>query len=112
FAALEQAAGTLEEVKGRIKDQAVLDKLKGPERDPARVKLAFKLGETDKLALIPACIDDTSQTFRNRGAVEDLGDRGPTFGGGSRKIEIGWLLLAAIGLLSLEWLGRKLLRLA
>jgi hypothetical protein len=112
FAALEAAASSLEEVRGRIKDAAVLEKLKGAERDPARVKLAFKLSETDRLALIPACIEDTSQTFRNRGAVEDLWDKGPTFRWGSREIEIGWLLLAAVGCLSLEWLTRKLLRLA
>ena len=59
------------------------------------MKLAFKLAETDKLALIPACIEDTSQTFRNRGAVEDLWDRGRRSTLGSRKIEISWLLLAA-----------------
>ena len=74
FAALEAAASSLEDVRGRIKDPAVLEKLRGTERDPARVKLAYKLSETDKLALIPACIEDTSQTFRNRGAVEDLWD--------------------------------------
>jgi hypothetical protein len=112
FAALEAAASSLEDVRGRIKDPAVLEKLKGTERDPARVKLAYKLSETDKLALIPACIEDTSQTFRNRGAVEDLWDKGPTFLLGDREIEVGWLLLAAVGCLSLEWLIRKLLRLA
>jgi hypothetical protein len=112
FAALEEAASTLEEVRGRIKDPDVFDRLRGAERDPARVKLAFRLAETDRLALIPACIEDNSQTFRNRGAVEDLWDRGPVFEMGSRRVEIGWLLLAAIGLLSVEWLTRKLLRLA
>jgi hypothetical protein len=112
FAALEAAASSLEDVRGRIKDPTVLDKLRGTERDPSRVKLAYKLSETDKLALIPACIEDTSQTFRNRGAVEDLWDKGPTFRLGSREVEVGWLLLAAVGCLSLEWLIRKLLRLA
>ncbi len=112
FAALEAAASTLEDVRGRIKDPAVLDKLQGAERDPARVKLAYKLSESDKLALIPQCIEDTSQTFRNRGAVEDLWDKGPTFDVRGRKIEVGWLLLAAVGCLCLEWLTRKLLRLA
>jgi hypothetical protein len=112
FAVLEAAASTLEDVKGRVKDPAVLEKLKGTERDAGRVKLAFKLSEADKLALIPQCIEDTSQTQRNRGAVEDLWDKGPVFTLGGRTIEIGWLLLAAVGALSLEWLIRKLLRLA
>jgi hypothetical protein len=90
----------------------VVDKLQGAARDPARVKLAYKLSESDKLALNTQFIEDTSQTFRNRGAVEDLWDKGPTFDVRGRKIEVGWLLLAAVGCLCLEWLTRKLLRLA
>jgi hypothetical protein len=124
FAALEQAAGTLEDVAGRLlKNPDVLDKLRGAERDLKRVPLAFRLGETDKLALIPQCIDDTSQTFRNRGAVVDLWDKGPTVDVGSdvrlfgvtllpASGQVGWLLLIAVGLLAVEWMGRKLLRLA
>jgi hypothetical protein len=101
----------------------VLDKLRGAERDPAKVKLAFRLSETDKLALIPACVEEQSLTVRNRGAVEDLWDKGPTFDlpgevrAGSTTVlpksgQVSWLLLAAVGLLGLEWLTRKLLRLA
>lgn len=120
FAALEQAAGTLEEVKARIKDPAVLEKLLGAERNPANVKLAFRLGETEKVSLIPACIDQQTNTFRNRGAVVDLWDKPAEVGGvklleftaAGRTIAVGWVLFAVVGLLSLEWLTRKLLRLA
>ncbi len=75
FAALEQAAGTLEDVKGRIKDPAVLEKLRGSERNDQAVKLAFKLSDTDRVALIPACLDQASSSARNRGAVDDLWDK-------------------------------------
>ena len=124
FAALEQVAGTLEEVRGRIKDPGVLEKLKGSEHDFNRVKLAFRLSETEKLAMIPACMDATSQTFRNRGAVKDLWDRPLAIPFGDQSInvldawlfgyhlEVGWLLLAIVLLLTVEWLTRKLLRLA
>jgi hypothetical protein len=34
------------------------------------------------------------------------------FAVGERQVEVSWLLLAAVGLLSVEWLVRKLMRLA
>src|SRR5262249_41044220 len=79
FAALQAAASSLEEVAKRLSDPAVLEKLKGSERDMTRVKLAFKLSETDKLAVIPECFlpsEATAKTERNRGPVEDLWDKG------------------------------------
>ena len=132
FAALAQAAGTADEVKGRIADPAVLAALVGPAGDPAKAKLAFRLGETDKLSLIPQCLEAKSQTSRNRGPVDDLWDKPATMtllGREVRVIEfettgvswlmippqtvrVGWVLVAAVGLLSAEWLTRKLLRLA
>jgi hypothetical protein len=132
FAALALAAGTVDEVKGRVADPAVLAQLVGSAGDPAKAKLAFRLGETDKLALIPQCLEAKSQTSRNRGPVDDLWDKPRTvtlFGRPLRVVEfdttgvswlmippqtvrVGWVLVAAVGLLSLEWLTRKLLRLA
>jgi hypothetical protein len=55
------------------------------------------------------------QTLRNRGPIQDLWDDG--FVVRDRQapyepIRISHVLLAAVGLLSLEWLTRKLLRLA
>jgi hypothetical protein len=113
FAALELAAGTLDEVRMRIKDPAVYAALRGAETDPAKVKLAFRLGESDKLGLIPEAVGESPpQILRNRGPVRDLWDRGPVFAVGERQVEVSWLLLAAVGLLSVEWLVRKLMRLA
>ena len=124
FAALELAAGTLDEVRGAIKDPAVYDKLRGAERDPKRVKLAYRLADVDKLELIPACVDSPRVTSRNRGPVRDIWDRPAAFtlGGrtlellafnlGSKRVEVGWLLLAVVALLAVEWTTRKLLRMA
>jgi hypothetical protein len=125
FAALELAAGTLDEVRSAIKDVGTYDKLRGSERDPKRVKLAYRLGDSEKLALIPECFDTKLNTTRNRGPVKDLWDRPLTidfgdgfsldflaFNFGGKRIEIGWLLLTIVLLLSIEWMTRKLLRMA
>src|SRR5262249_54002854 len=104
----------------RIKDSSVLEKLLGAERNPANAKLAFRLTEAEKVALIPACIEQQTNTFRNRGAIVDLWDKPAEVGwakvleftAAGRTISVGWVLLAIVGLLSLEWLTRKLLRLA
>jgi len=112
YSALEQAAGTLDEVEKRIKDSAALDKLKGSETETKNVKLAFRLTAPDKLSLIPDCIDYTRQSVRNRGAVEDIWDKGISLDPKDRRFDISYLLLATVGLLSLEWLIRKFLRLA
>lgn len=113
----------------------MVEKLRGGERDASKAKLAYKLSETDKLAAIPDSVDEVTQMFRNRGAVEDLWDKplkftvggtevrliefdlpglGPSIGSasGPQKVSIPLLLIAGVGLLSLEWLIRKLLRLA
>ena len=76
--------------------------------------MAFKLSETDKLDLIPDCIDAKFVSLRNRGAVEDLWDRGFDLSGGtsSKPYTVSYLLLIAVGLLGLEWLTRKIVRLA
>ncbi len=128
FAALEQAAGTLDQVAVNIKNPATLEKLKGAETDAKNVKLAFRLSNPDKVALIPDCIDSKVSSQRNRGAVEDLWDKGPTIVHNLNNdtysvdwfsmdkthqlFDMSYLLLSTVGLLSLEWLIRKLLRLA
>ncbi len=112
YKALIDSAGSLEEVRGSIKDQTVFEKLRGSEKDATKVKLAFKLAETDKLELIPQCIDAKFQTSRSRGPVEDIWDDGPTFTWDGKQQEISLLLLVVVGLLCVEWMTRKLLRLA
>jgi hypothetical protein len=121
LAALEQAAGNLEEVKGRIKDPVTLEKVKGAEREAKNVKLAYKLSDTDKLAMVPEFFETIPRTDRNRGPVEDVWDKPVELSPGVRLLEftafgqtisIGWLLLTVVLLLSIEWLTRKLVRLA
>ena len=90
-------------------------------------KLAFKITDTELLKLIPECMKTASATHKNLGPVNDLWDRGvtmPTYDAemnpAVRKYAVSWwsglrlslVLLAVVFLLSLEWLGRKLLRLA
>ena len=49
----------------------------------------------------------------NKVGVRDIWDRGPTFQVERLgPVKLPWLLLVAVGLLSAEWLTRKLLRLA
>ncbi|CAN5220572.1 hypothetical protein BH11PLA2_BH11PLA2_03040 [soil metagenome] len=120
FAALQNAASSLEEIKAGIKNAGVVEKLRGTATNDAQVKMAFKLGETDKLAIIPECIEAKFVSIRNRGAVDDLWDKGFELPasmtqadkrvGGSRTVS--YLLLAAVALLGIEWLTRKLVRLA
>jgi hypothetical protein len=112
FAALEEVAGTVAEVQGRVADPNALTVLKGDEPDPARAKLSLRLTDRDKLAALPACMDAVSQTSRTRGPARDLWDRGPVLSVGGRAVEVSALLLAAVGLLGVEWLVRKLMRLA
>ncbi len=118
FAALQNAASALADVEPKITEPGALEKLKGSATDTTKVKLAFKLSETDKLAAIPACLKSDRKEFRNRGAVEDLWDQGATLPSAisdrfsSQPVTISYLLMAAIGLLAIEWAVRKLVRLA
>jgi hypothetical protein len=118
FAALANAASSLEDVRPRIADPATADRLRGTAPDDKRAKLAFKLSETDKLELIPQCLKAESKNLRNRGPVEDLWDKGFVLPGwlsrpfSSTPVEISYLLLAAVSLLAVEWTVRKLVRLA
>ncbi len=118
FPILISAASTLADVEPKITEPGVLERLKGSATDSSKVKLAFKLNEKEKLALIPACLKSDRKEFRNRGAVEDLWDKGfelPSWISnrfGSQPMTISYLLLAAVGLLAIEWATRKLVRLA
>jgi hypothetical protein len=89
-------------------------------------RLAFKVNEKELIGLIPECITSRKTTLQNRGPVNDLWDRGFTMptaeseNPDAQKYFISWwsgqrlsfVLLAVVGLLALEWLWRKLLRLA
>ena len=68
--------------------------------------------------MIPACVKGEERNFRNRGPVKDLWDEGMTLPAAATSwlsggpVTVGYVLLAIVGVLSLEWLTRKLLRLA
>ena len=118
FIALISAANTLEDVQAKITEPGVFDRLKGSATNPARVKLAFKIAEREKLGLIPYCIKADRKEFRNRGPVEDLWDTPfalpswMTSWFTSAVVNVSYLLVAAIGLLAIEWTVRKTTRLA
>ncbi len=61
--------------------------------------------------LLPACMVTRTNINRNRGPVKDIWDEGFTLVQ-DPSVRMAWVLVAVVGLLSLEWLARKLLRLA
>ena len=85
---------------------------------PDGKRLAFRFGDEESLKLIPETMKPDVKTARNRGAVEDYWDKGvelPTFLTGwysDKPQRLGAMLLVCVGLLSVEWLTRKLLKLA
>lgn len=119
--ALRAVAGEFREVQSRFKERSAADDLmhrlsgttSGPESAPTDgPKLVFSLANA---GIIPDCLPAVPpQVTRNRGAVADLWDDGPTFGetADGKPITVATLLMVLVGLLTIEWLLRKLLRLA
>jgi hypothetical protein len=129
-AAMVAMAGDADEVKSRLSEaefEALRQRLRAPKAaaaakpepkpaslstSPETTKLLFTLPSADA---IPPCLTaEPPKVSRNRGPVDDLWDDGPTLGYGQdgKPIEVATLLFVVVGLLSVEWLGRKLLRLA
>jgi hypothetical protein len=99
----------------------------GLPKDNGVPKLFFKLND-ELLRKVPECFTTKETRADNRGPMNDLWDQGiefpqpspdgdfwqryiPPFLAG-KQIPISWVMLVVIGLLSWEWLTRKLLRLA
>lgn len=77
-----------------------------------RLRLYFDLSNAE---LIPRCLKTEERMQRNRGAIDDLWDGGFTIWNREPPqppIKMSWVLTIVAGLLSVEWLSRKLLRLA
>ena len=119
--ALLSIAGDLEKVAPRLTDSSTLNELRRlSPRKGDNQKLAFRFSQKDALNLIPDCMKTDPKTERNRGPVEDLWDKGISLDpqdirwltGTDKVYHISLYLLIAIGLLSVEWITRKLLRLA
>jgi hypothetical protein len=121
FDTLYKLASDAEELKNRIpqadydtllraltrpKLEGDADKPKGTEKEKPR--LFFNLNNAQ---LIPNCIDKDETTQTSRGKPEDLWDTGWWQASDGKPI-LSKVLIVVVGLLSLEWLIRKLLRLA
>src|SRR5262249_16790834 len=80
------------------------------------LRLYFNLSDTEGIKLIPDCMKELFDKRRTRGKINDLWDDGliriPPGEAGEWVRVLSYVLLAVVGLLSVEWLARKLLRLA
>jgi hypothetical protein len=123
FQTMYQMASEADDVLGRMGDaerQELKRRLQRPKMEGAsqnenkddKVRLYFDLKNAH---LIPTCMRPDVQTLRNRGPISDLWDDGFVIWNREapyQPIKIAYVLVAVVGLLSLEWLTRKLLRLA
>jgi hypothetical protein len=131
FAALYDLASDAERVLKRVPEEVareLRERLQRRKADPKaaktdsgmkkdsapdeRLKLYFDLNTA---SLIPNCMKYETRTQRNRGAANDLWDSGYVLWNRDppdAPITMSWVLTIVAGLLSLEWLSRKLLRLA
>ena len=123
--ALWELASAADPVLNRITDEGVRQELRsrllaGPQakdeksgRADSGPRLLFDL---DGAKVIPSCMKTDKKDVRNRGKVQDLWDDGFVVwsdpNGEKDPVKLSYVLLAAVGLLSVEWLIRKLLRLA
>lgn len=80
----------------------------GAEKDKTPLRLFFDLSSAQ---FIPTCMVTDSKVLKSRGPVEDLWDRGfPLWADSS--LQMSTVLLLVVTLLGVEWLIRKLLKLA
>jgi hypothetical protein len=120
FTMLRRMATEAAPVLARVSDQAKARIRSAMERtnklqmkDPAEEKEGLRLCfDLNNAAVIPDCMVAERKTQRSRGPVHDLWDAGPIIRDGDQPVKVSTLLLVIIALLSLEWLTRKLLKLA
>ncbi|HEY8504024.1 MAG TPA: hypothetical protein VIL46_05540, partial [Gemmataceae bacterium] len=117
YALLAEMSAELDDVAERFEDKAAAERLKLALPAGSR-RLAMKIDDRRAISLIPAAMTSEVKVTRSRGPVEDQWDKGPTLPSWmtswatDRPVEVSALLLVIVGLLSAEWLTRKLLRLA
>lgn len=121
FAQLRQVSSDAADVLARIVDDGDRSRVRSDLERTNRLAASDSPGEDrDKLHLffdlkgaaqIPDCMVKDSKTQKSRGRVEDIWDTGFSLRH-DPPWKISYVLLAAVGLLSLEWLIRKLLKLA
>lgn len=123
FQTMYELASEADDVLGRMGD-AERQELKRLLQRPKMEGVSQNEAKDDKLRLyfdlknahlIPTCMRPDVQTLRNRGPIQDMWDDGFTIWNREAPyppVKMSYVLLAVVGLLSLEWLTRKLLRLA
>ena len=65
---------TFKQADGSTQERPIIDLLRAGQ-PLGKERLAYKLAEREKIALIPECIETKQIKSRNRGAIEDLWDR-------------------------------------
>jgi hypothetical protein len=123
FQTMYQLASEADDVLGRMGDaerQELKRLLQRPkmegdsqnENKDDKVRLYFDLKNAH---MIPACMRPDVQTLRNRGPIKDMWDDGFVIWqreAPNPPIKMSYVLTAVVALLCIEWLTRKLLRLA
>jgi hypothetical protein len=97
-------------IKGDLQNRLVRlksENVEGAKEGHDKLHLLFELKNAD---LIPMCMKADVEAHSNRGRVEDRWDLG--FRVPFTDFEVSWVLVMVVGLLCIEWLTRKLLRLA
>lgn len=126
FGALVRMAGEFDkDFRQRLRGTLETELARVLPRDGPTQRLAFRATDREALKLIPRCMETKTTSTQTRGPVNDLWDRGPVLKlidpqNPPAKYSFDWwlgrqlsyALLAAVALLSVEWVGRKLLRLA
>jgi hypothetical protein len=97
----EQVAGALEQTNRIHKSDTA--------QDQESLRLYFDL---QTARLIPLCMVTERKTQKSRGPIQDIWDDGPVVRTGQPPLKISVALIIIVGLLSTEWLVRKLLKLA
>jgi hypothetical protein len=102
-----------EDSRAKIKAALELTNKKAGSEEPSEEKPNLRLYFDLKAAgIIPECMVMDRKTVRNRGPVKDIWDEGMDVGSSDPPWRISTALLIIVGLLSTEWLTRKLLKLA
>jgi hypothetical protein len=101
-----------QELKSHLRESKPADEALKGEAKEGKLRLYFNLKNAH---LIPKCMRRDVHVYRSRGPIKDQWDEGVTVWEREppeTPIKVSYVLLGAVGLLSLEWLIRKLLRLA
>jgi hypothetical protein len=120
FAQLRQLASEASRIMARVSDEVKIRlkpelermnkvSLKETAEDQEPARLFFDLKAA---ALIPDCMVTERKIQKSRGPVRDIWDSGMEVGNADPPSKLSTALLVIVGLLSTEWLIRKLLKLA